>query len=161
MYIWHEQSQYRTLAFALCFGHTGEWPMIKDWDCTGLYSKIGYFTQLSPLKLTSPSNALVITCASFFNNTWVFVSYRTGLMLSQMMAYDNMTGSSLSLSLLLSILMSVSTGCQLKASVTFLVLPNLYWMYRSNRASSRSLQICDTPIYSFVYMAGDYYKFKQ
>ena len=56
-------------------------------------------------------------------------------MMSQMVEYDNMTGSSLSLSLILSNSMAGSTGCQLKASAAFLDLPDLYWMLKSHRAS--------------------------
>ena len=69
----------------------------------------------------------------------------TGLMVSQMVAYDNMTGSSLLLSLTVSIPKSGFTGYWLKASVALLVLANLYRMLKLNRASSLSQQICDAP----------------
>ena len=72
------------------------------------------------------------------------VSPRTSLMLSQMVEYDNTTGSLLPVSLSLSNL-QFGSGCQLKASGALLVLPNLYTMLKSNRASSLSQQICDTP----------------
>ena len=58
-------------------------------------------------------------------------------MISQMVAY-NMTGSSLLVSLSLSNLQFGSTGCQLKASAAFMVLPDLYMMLTSNRVSSLS-----------------------
>ena len=46
------------------------------------------------------------------------MSPRTGLMILQMVAYDSMTASSLSLSNL-----QFGSGCWLKASVAWLVLP--------------------------------------
>ena len=77
----------------------------------------------------SSSNALLIPCASFLTANGILVSPRTGLMMSQMVPYYNTTGSSLSVSLLLSNLQfgcKCSSGYQLKASATLLVLPNLY-----------------------------------
>ena len=46
-------------------------------------------------------------------------------MMSQMVAYDNMTGSSLLVSLSLSYL-QFGSGCWLKASAALLVLPDIY-----------------------------------
>ena len=66
-------------------------------------------------------------------------------MISQMVAYDNMTGSSLSLPLKLSISKSGSTGHWLKASAALLILPDVYRMLKLNRASSMSQRICDAP----------------
>ena len=73
------------------------------------------------------------------------MSPRTGLMMSQIVVYDNTTGSSLLVSLALSNLQFGLTGCQLKASAALLVLPNLYMMLKSNMASLLSQQICDMP----------------
>ena len=63
------------------------------------------------------------------------MSPRTGLIMSQMVAYDNMTGSSLSLSLTLYISQSEFTGHWLKASAALLVLPNQCKMLKLNSAS--------------------------
>ena len=54
------------------------------------------------------------------------MSFKIILMVLQVVAYDNMTGSSLSPSVSDSLL----TGCQLKASVSLLVLPKWHWMMK-------------------------------
>ena len=89
-------------------------------------------------------NVLIIPYASFLTANGILVSPRTGLMISQMAAYNNITGSSLSVSLSLSSL-QFGSGHQLKASAALLILPNLYIMLKSNRATSLSQQICETP----------------
>ena len=73
------------------------------------------------------------------------MSPRTGLIISQIVAYDDLTGSSLLLSLTLSVLPSVFTGHWLKASAALLVFPYIYKLLKSNRASSLSQRICNTP----------------
>ena len=81
------------------------------------------------LGVISPSNALLIAHASFFRTTYgALVSFKIGFMVSQMVAYDSMTGSLPLFSLTLTTSMAGSIGCQLKASAALLVLPNLYWM---------------------------------
>ena len=55
-------------------------------------------------------------------------------MMLQMVAYDNMTGLSLLVSLSLSNL-QFGSGCQLNTSAALLVLPNLYIMLKSNRGN--------------------------
>ena len=74
--------------------------------------------------LLSPSNELLTVCASFMMVNGILVLPRTSVMMLQKVAYDSMTGSSLSVSLSLSSL-QLGSGCQLKASAALLVLPNL------------------------------------
>ena len=92
----------------------------------------------------SPSSVLLILWDSFLTANGILVSLRTGLMMSKMVAYDNTTGSSLSVSLSLSNL-QFGSGHQLKASVALLVLPNLYMMLKLKKASSLRKWICDAP----------------
>ena len=72
------------------------------------------------------------------------MGFGISMMMSQMVAYENTNGSSLSVSLSLSNLQFGSRH-QLKASAALLVQPDPYTMLKSNRASSLSQQTCDAP----------------